>query len=111
MAATLKFLSNVKFVPPTSFTVEAWVRLDWTADDPSAFRFVLDMREFSPVTTGFANMREGGRRRRPGYISGAGSSETAVHAFIFSDSIEALVMLNVPAATAAPKTPIPCVDL
>jgi hypothetical protein len=43
-----------KFIPKTSFTVEAWARVDWTANDPHAWRFVLDMREFSPVTTGFA---------------------------------------------------------
>ena len=45
---------NAKFIPATSFTVEAWVRPDWTAIHPSAFRFVLDMREFSPATAGFA---------------------------------------------------------
>jgi hypothetical protein len=46
---------NDKFIPQASFTVEAWVRVDWSAppDDPQAWRFVLDMREFSPVTTGF----------------------------------------------------------
>ncbi len=43
-----------KFIPKTTFTVEAWVRVDWTANDPHAFRFVLDMRERTPVTTGFA---------------------------------------------------------
>src|SRR6185295_18835450 len=37
-----------KLIPLTSFTLEAWVRVDWTADDPHAFRFVADMREFSP---------------------------------------------------------------
>jgi hypothetical protein len=46
---------DAKFIPQTTFTVEAWVRVDWTAPpgDPHAWRFVLDMREFSPVTTGF----------------------------------------------------------
>jgi hypothetical protein len=44
---------NVKFVPQTSFTVEAWVRPDWTAGDPQAWRVVLDMRDFNP-NTGFA---------------------------------------------------------
>jgi hypothetical protein len=43
-----------KFIPATAFTVEAWVRVDWTVNDPHAFRFVLDMREHDPVTTGFA---------------------------------------------------------
>jgi Concanavalin A-like lectin/glucanases superfamily len=45
---------NDKFIPKTSFTVEAWVRVDWTDGDPHAWRFVLDMRERTPVTTGFA---------------------------------------------------------
>src|SRR4051812_31640970 len=39
---------NTKFVPTTSFTVEAWVRPDWTAADPPAWRFVLDMRDLNP---------------------------------------------------------------
>ena len=37
-----------KFVPQGSFTVEAWVRVDWTAGDPHAWRFVLDMRDLNP---------------------------------------------------------------
>ena len=41
---------NVKFIPPTSFTVEAWVRVDWNADATHAHRFVLDSRDFSPCT-------------------------------------------------------------
>ena len=44
---------NVKFVPQTSFTAEAWVRPDWTASDPQAWKIVLDMRDFNPGT-GFA---------------------------------------------------------
>jgi Concanavalin A-like lectin/glucanases superfamily len=44
---------NIKFVPQASFTVEAWVRADWTASDPQAWRVVLDMRDFNPAT-GFA---------------------------------------------------------
>jgi hypothetical protein len=44
-----------KFIPKMTFTVEAWVRVDWTASDPHAYRFVLDMRERTAVTTtGFA---------------------------------------------------------
>jgi Concanavalin A-like lectin/glucanases superfamily len=45
---------NDKFIPKKSFTVEAWVRVDWTDGDPHAWRVVLDMRERLPVTTGFA---------------------------------------------------------
>jgi hypothetical protein len=36
---------NAAFNPPTSFTVEAWVRVDWGRNDPHAFRIVLDSRE------------------------------------------------------------------
>ena len=44
---------NVKFIPPTSFTIEAWVRVDWNADATHAYRFVLDSRDINPGT-GFA---------------------------------------------------------
>jgi hypothetical protein len=41
---------EVPFVPKllvdTSFTIEAWVRVDWTANDPDAWRFVVDARDF-----------------------------------------------------------------
>jgi hypothetical protein len=42
-----------KINPATSFTVEAWVRVDWTKDDPHAWRAVLDARDSDPAT-GFA---------------------------------------------------------
>jgi hypothetical protein len=44
---------NDKFIPKNSFTVEAWVRPDWSTSDPQADRFVLDLRDFNPGT-GFA---------------------------------------------------------
>jgi hypothetical protein len=44
---------NDKFIPKNSFTVEAWVRPDWTVNNPNADRFVLDLRDFNPGT-GFA---------------------------------------------------------
>ncbi|MEA2898048.1 MAG: hypothetical protein QOJ84_3663 [Bradyrhizobium sp.] len=34
-----------KLMLPTSFTVEAWVRPDWTSNDPDAWRFVVDGRD------------------------------------------------------------------
>jgi hypothetical protein len=43
-----------KINPPTSFTLEAWVRVDWTANDTKAWRAVLDARDINPVCTGFA---------------------------------------------------------
>jgi hypothetical protein len=40
---------------PPSFTVEAWVRVDWKATDPAAFRAVVDSRAFpANSATGFA---------------------------------------------------------
>jgi hypothetical protein len=42
-----------KINPADSFTVEAWVRVDWTANDPVAWRAVLDGRDVNPGT-GFA---------------------------------------------------------
>jgi hypothetical protein len=34
----------------SSFTIEAWVRVDWTSSDPQAVRFVLDSRDSTPCT-------------------------------------------------------------
>lgn len=34
-----------KLMLPTSFTVEAWVRVDWTNNAPDAWRFVVDGRD------------------------------------------------------------------
>jgi hypothetical protein len=45
---------NAAFNPPTSFTVEAWVRVDWAKSDPHAFRAVLDSRESAGGQKGFA---------------------------------------------------------
>jgi hypothetical protein len=42
-----------KINPATSFTLEAWVRVDWTVNDPHAWRAVLDARDNNP-STGFA---------------------------------------------------------
>jgi len=42
-----------KINPTTSFTLEAWVRVDWSAGDPHAWRAVLDARDINPGT-GFA---------------------------------------------------------
>jgi hypothetical protein len=91
--AYVEALFNVKFIPPTSFTVEAWVRADWSAADPNAFRFVVDMREFNPATAGFALCAKpvdgsAGLYQWRGII-GDGSS-----AFSFADSSELTVPLG-----------------
>jgi hypothetical protein len=41
---------NPKFNPTTSFTVEAWVRVEWDNSPPHAWRAVLDSRDFNPCT-------------------------------------------------------------
>jgi Concanavalin A-like lectin/glucanases superfamily len=51
--AYVEVLWNDKFIPKQSFTVEAWVRPDWSISDPKADRFVLDVRDHNPGT-GFA---------------------------------------------------------
>jgi hypothetical protein len=45
---------NAAFNPPTSFTIEAWVRVDWDANAPHAYRSVLDSRDTAAGGTGFA---------------------------------------------------------
>jgi Concanavalin A-like lectin/glucanases superfamily len=90
---------NDKFIPKTTFTVEAWVRVDWTANDPHAWRFVLDMREYSPVTTGFAIYAKADDNTPGMYlwaaIVGDGSSS-----FVFLDNTELPITLKDPAASA-----------
>jgi hypothetical protein len=88
-----------KFIPKTSFTVEAWVRVDWTAGDPHAWRFVLDMRESVPVTSGFAIYARADDNLpgsyRWGAIVGDGSA-----GFQTLDSDELTITLKDPAAAA-----------
>ena len=86
---------NDKFIPKKSFTVEAWVRVDWTKTAPHAFRFVLDMREFNPTTAGFALCAKAVDDQDGVYawrgIVGDGST-----AFVILDSIEAPFKLKSP---------------
>ncbi len=90
---------NAKFIPKTTFTVEAWVRVDWTADDPHAWRFVLDMRENTPVTTGFGLYAKADDNAPGSYrwaaVVGDGSPK-----FVFLDTTEAPITLR---DTAAPE--------
>ena len=45
---------NAAFNPPTSLTIEAWVRVDWDKIASHAWRFVLDSRDTAAGGTGFA---------------------------------------------------------
>jgi hypothetical protein len=90
---------NDKFIPKTSFTLEAWVRVDWTADDPQALRSVLDSREFSPATTGFGIFAQADDNQQGVYrwaaVVGNGSAD-----FTTLASEELTITLKDPAAAA-----------
>jgi hypothetical protein len=94
---------NVKFIPPASFTVEAWVRVDWSASDPDAWRFVLDMRDLDPGT-GFALFAktdddQPGMYRWAGMIGNGGSSSAG---FTIAPSVELPIALSSAGTPAAP---------
>ncbi len=85
---------NDKFIPKTVFSLEAWVRVDWTSGDPHAWRFVLDMREHSPTaTTGFAIFAkaddDGSGMYRWSAVIGDGSPT-----FVILDTTEAPITLR-----------------
>jgi hypothetical protein len=90
---------NDKFVPKQSFTVEAWVRVDWTANDPHAYRFVLDMRERDPATTGFAILAKADHGQ-PGMYRWAAAVGDGSTAFVSLESTELTIALKDPAASA-----------
>jgi hypothetical protein len=88
-----------KFIPKASFTVEAWVRVDWTASDPHAWRFVLDMREQSPVTAGFGIYAKADDNQ-PGTYRWAAILGDGTAKFAFLDNTELPITLKDPAAPA-----------
>jgi hypothetical protein len=90
---------NDKFIPKASFTVEAWVRVDWTASDPHAWRFVLDSRELMPATTGFGIYAKADDNA-PGMYRWAAILGDGSPAFTFLDSTELQITLKDPAAPA-----------
>jgi Concanavalin A-like lectin/glucanases superfamily len=90
---------NDKFIPKVSFTVEAWVRVDWTATDPSAWRFVLDMREQTPVTTGFGILAQA-IDDAPGMYRWAAIIGDGSSSFQLLENTEAPITLKDPAAAA-----------
>jgi hypothetical protein len=88
-----------KFIPKTTFTVEAWVRVDWTANDPHAWRFVLDMREQIPVTTGFGIYAKADDNA-PGMYRWAAVIGDGSPTFVFFDNTELPITLKDPAESA-----------
>jgi hypothetical protein len=88
-----------KFIPLTSFTLEAWVRVDWTANDPHAFRLVVDSREISPATASFGLCAKA-VDDQPGVYAWRGIVGDGSPAFVTLDSVEAPFKLKDPAAAA-----------
>ncbi len=94
---------NMKFVPQTSFTVEAWVRVGWSAGDPDAWRVVLDMRDFNPGTgiALFAKTEDDqpGVYRWAGIVGNGGTGSAGFNTL---SSTELQITLNSPGTPAAP---------
>jgi hypothetical protein len=92
---------DLKFNPTTSFTVEAWVRVDWDASATHAWRVVLDSRDFSPCT-GFGVLAKADDGMPGVYhwqaIIGNGGSGAA--GFTFATSDDPPITLNDPSLPA-----------
>jgi hypothetical protein len=94
-----------KINPPTKFTVEAWVRVDWDQNAPSAYRFVLDARDINPCT-GFALLARADDNMPGVYhwqaLIGNGSAGTA--GFISATSSDPPIALNDPSLESETAT-------
>ena len=92
---------NNKKNPPTSFTVEAWVRVDWDKSAPHAWRAVLDSRTFNPCT-GFAIIARADDNA-PGvyhWMAVVGNGGTGAAGFTFATSDDPQITLNDPSMPA-----------
>jgi len=93
-----------KLLADTAFTVEAWVRVDWSASDPKAWRFVLDTRDLNPGR-GFGlfaktvDDQPGGVYRWAGFIGNGGSGSAG---FTLVTSDELTITLSSPGTPADP---------
>jgi hypothetical protein len=74
------------------------VRVDWTAGDPHAWRFVLDMRERTPATTGFAIFAKADDNA-PGMYRWAALVGDGSPTFVPIESTEQTITLKDPAAS------------
>jgi hypothetical protein len=83
-----------KINPATSFTLEAWVRVDWSQTDPSAWRAVLDARELIPSCTGFAIIATADANATGVYHWSAviGNGGTGAAGFTFATSPDAITL-------------------
>jgi hypothetical protein len=92
---------NPKVNPTTSFTVEAWVRVDWDKSAPHAWRFVLDARDLNPCT-GFGILAEADDGQPGVYHWQAviGNGGTGGAGFTFALSDDPPITLNDPSLPA-----------
>ena len=83
-----------KINPATSFTLEAWVRVDWSQTDPSAWRAVLDARTLNPSCTGFALIATADPNTTGVYHWSAviGNGGTGAAGFTFATSPDAITL-------------------
>ena len=88
---------NAKINPTTSFTVEAWVRVDWDKNAPHAWRAVLDARDFNPCT-GFAIIAKADDNQPGSYhwLAVVGNGGTGAAGFTFATSDDPPITLNDP---------------
>jgi hypothetical protein len=88
---------NAKINPTTSFTVEAWVRVDWDKNAPHAWRAVLDARDFNPCR-GFAIIAKADDNQ-PGiyhWLAVIGNGGTGAAGFTSATSDDPPIILNDP---------------
>jgi hypothetical protein len=91
---------NVPFnakINPTSFTLEAWVRVDWDQNAPHAWRAVLDARSLNPGT-GFAIIAKADDNQ-PGvyhWMAVIGNGGTGAAGFTTVTSDDPAITLNDP---------------
>jgi hypothetical protein len=90
-----------KVNPATSFTLEAWVRVDWDQSASHAWRVVLDARDFNPCT-GFAIIAEADDGQ-PGvyhWMAVIGNGGTGAAGFTLATSDDPPITLNDPSLPA-----------
>ena len=81
--------------PNPEFTVEAWVRVDWSGADEAAQRAVLNCHDINPVATGFAIIAEvDASVSPPTYRWNAEVGDGTAGGFAILGSTSALISLN-----------------
>jgi hypothetical protein len=95
---------------PASFTLEAWVRVDWQSGDTQAWRAVLDGRAQTPVFQGFsiiATLDEDKSGYHWSVILGNGGTGSAGFSTLTDDVGPQITLLNpTPLPETPPSTPV-----